>query len=229
MAGSPENSFARAANWYNQRPIRERALILLTALVLVIFVVWELAVTPLQQTHQGLESRIQTLSASRDDLLARQQLLDEQLATDPSLVLQNQLSARQQRLDRLNRQIADATGQLIAPRAMVTLLRDMLAAQGSLVLQGVELKTPTPVFAPRPGSQPPEEPKVAEEPLLYAHDAELRIEGSYLDVLNYLERLEAMDERLGWVMLESSAGDWPSGEAVIRVRTLSVDQAWLGV
>ncbi len=130
MAGSPENSFARAANWYNQRPIRERALILLTALVLVIFVVWELAVTPLQKERQGLESRIQTLSASRDDLLARQQLLDEQLATDPSLVLQNQLSARQQRLDRLNRQIADATGQLIAPRAMVTLLRDMLAAQG---------------------------------------------------------------------------------------------------
>ena len=77
--------------------------------------------------------------------------------------------------------------------------------------------------------QLPEEPKVAEEPLLYAHDAELRIEGSYLDVLNYLERLEAMDERLGWVMLEYSAGDWPSGEAVIRVRTLSVDQAWLGV
>lgn len=229
MAGSPENSFARAANWYNRRPIRERTLILLTALVLVIFVGWELAVSPLQQEHQRLESRIQALSASRDDLLAQQQLLDEQLATDPSLVLQNQLSARQQRLDRLNRQIADTTGQLIAPTAMVTLLRDILAAQDSLVLKGVELKTPTPVFAPKPGSQPPEEPKAAEEPLLYAHDAELHIEGSYLDVLNYLERLEAMDERLGWIMLEYSAGDWPSGEAVIRVRTLSVDQAWLGV
>lgn len=229
MADVPNTSLARAADWYNQRPIRERALILLTALVLVLFVVWELAVTPMQQRHQSLENRVQTLSASRDDLLARQQMLDQQLATDPSRELRNQLNARQQRLERLNRQIADTTGQLIAPKAMVALLRDILAAQESLELQALELQTPTPVFAPERAEQSSQEQQGAPEPLLYAHDVELRIKGSYLNVLNYLERLEAMDERLGWIKLEYSAGDWPSGEAVIRVRTLSLDQAWLGV
>lgn len=229
MAGPLGNSFARAADWYNQRPVRERALLLLTALVVLIFAGWEFAVTPLQQENQRLENRMQTLSASRDDLLAQQQMLNEQLATDPSRVLRNQLTARQQRLDRLNRQISETTGQLIAPTAMVALLRDILAAQDSLVLQGMELKTPAPVFAPEAGSQAEQDQQARPEPLLFAHDVEMRIEGSYLEVLNYLERLEALDERLGWVMLEYSAGDWPSGEAVIRVRTLSLDQAWLGV
>ena len=229
MADASNTSLARAAQWYNLRPIRERALILLTALVLVLVVVWELAVTPLQQRHQNLENRLQMLSSSRDDLLAQQQTLNAQLATDPSRELRNQLNARQQRLERLDQQIADTTGQLIAPTAMVALLRNILAAQESLELQALELQTPTPVFAPDAPEQSSQEPQAAPEPLLYAHDVELRIKGSYLDVLNYLQRLEAMDERLGWIRLEYSSGDWPSGEAVIRVQTLSLDQAWLGV
>ena len=162
-------------------------------------------------------------------MLAQQQTLNAQLATDPSRELRNQLNARQQRLERLDQQIADTTGQLIAPTAMVALLRNILAAQESLELQALELQTPTPVFAPDAPEQSSQEPQAATEPLLYAHDVELRIKGSYLDVLNYLQRLEAMDERLGWIRLEYSSGDWPSGEAVIRVQTLSLDQAWLGV
>lgn len=229
MADTSNTSLARASQWYNLRPIRERALILLTALVLVLVLVWELGITPLQQRHQSLENRIQTLSVSRDDLLAQQQTLNQQLAKDPSRELRDQLNARQQRLDRLNRQIADTTGQLIAPKAMVALLRDILTAQESLELQALELQTPTPVFAPEGGEQSSQEQQASPEPLLYAHDVELRIKGSYLDVLKYLERLEAMDERLGWIKLQYSAGDWPSGEAIIRVQTLSLDQAWLGV
>lgn len=229
MADASSTSLARAAQWYNQRPIRERALILVTGLVLVVVLVWELGVTPLQQRHQSLENRLQTLAASRDDLLVQQQMLDAQLSSDPSRELRNQLSARQQRLERLNQQIADTTGQLIAPKAMVALLRNILAAQERLELQALELQTPTPVFAPDSPEQSSGEQQASPEPLLYAHDVELRIKGSYLDVLNYLERLEAMDERLGWIRMEYSAGDWPSGEAIIRVQTLSLDQAWLGV
>ena len=229
MADVPTGSLARAAEWYNQRPVRERALILLTVLVLVFVVFWELAVTPLQQRHQGLESRLQVLSATRDGLLVQQQRLDQQLAVDPSRELRNQLNARQQRLERLNQQIADTTDRLIAPRAMVALLREILAAQNALELQALELQSPTPVFAPDKAEQARQEPGAAPEPLLYAHDVELRVKGSYLNVLNYLEQLEAMDERLGWIKLDYSAGEWPSGEAVIRVRTLSLDQAWLGV
>lgn len=225
MVSSFKHTLSRGADWYNQRPIRERALILATALVLVLLAGWELAVVPAQQAHSQLENRLQALSAERDSLLAQQETLDRQLANDPSQALRSQLSARQQRLDGLNRQISETTGQLIAPRAMVTLLRDILSAQESLELQAMSLQKPTPVFAP--GEQ--EDGDQAVEPLLYAHDVELRIRGSYLDVLNYLERLEALDERLGWVRLDYEAGDWPSGEAVIRVRTLSLEPAWLGV
>ncbi|MEC7376511.1 MAG: MSHA biogenesis protein MshJ, partial [Pseudomonadota bacterium] len=87
------------------------------------------------------------------------------------------------------------------------------------------LQKPSPVYAPSENTASEQDA----EPLLYAHEVELRIRGSYLQVLNYLERLEALDDRLGWVRLHYEAGDWPSGEATIRVRTLSLEPAWLGV
>ncbi len=67
------------------------------------------------------------------------------------------------------------------------------------------------------------------EPLLFAHDAEIAIRGGYMEVLAYLETLEEMDARLGWVLLDYDASEYPDNEIRIRVRTLSRDRAWLGV
>lgn len=230
MAASWRESLKRGASWFDERPIRERVLITVTVLVLFLFMGWELGVAPVTSEQQAFEARVKALSSSRDGLLAQQQSLKDQLASDPSQTLKAQLESRQARLARLDRQIAETTGQLIAPRAMVSLLKDMLSAQESLELQTLELKTPNPVFAPEPESSETEaNSQKKDDPLLYAHDVELTILGSYLDVLGYLERLETLDERLGWVVLEYDAENWPAGEAIIRVRTLSLEPAWLGV
>lgn len=224
-----QQGFQSGANWYNDRPIRERALIALTTCALVFLLGWELLVAPVLVEKQQLDNRIQTLSTSRDNLLAEQQTLNSQLASDPSAELRERLQVRQDRLARLNQQISETTGQLIAPRDMVALLRNMLAAQQGLALESLVLREPLPVYdgEQRTGSGQPanEQP----EALLYAHDVELTISGGYLDVMNYLEKLEAMDDRLGWLRLNYNAGAWPEGEATIRVRTLSLDAAWLGV
>lgn len=217
---------AAGTQWFNARPIRERALILLTVCVLLLMAGWELLVVPVEAQQQQLTNRVQGLSAERDTLLNQQQTLARQLAGDPSADLRQRLSARQNRLARLDQQITETAGQLIAPRDMVALLRTMLSAQQQLVLESMVLLAPVPVFD---GRQESDDKEHAPEPLLYAHDVELKIQGGYLDVLAYLQRLEAMDERLGWMQLEYQAGTWPKGEAAIRVRTLSLEAAWLGV
>lgn len=218
---------AAGAVWYDDRPVRERTLILVTACVLVVLMGWELLVAPSLVERQQLNREIGTLSDNRDALISEQQSLQQQLATDPSAELRRRLDARRDRLARLDRQIAETTDQLIAPREMVALLRDMLAAQQGLELQSLELLSPQPVFETQPGEQ--DEDAQTAEPLLYAHDVELTIRGSYPDVQVYLEALESMDDRLGWLQLSYDAGIWPQGEATLRVRTLSLEAAWLGV
>lgn len=231
MAASWQDTLQTAADRFNERPVRERALITVTALVMILFVGWELAVTPVLKQRDQLEARVGALGAERDGLLAQQQSLTAQLESDPSEELRQELEQRRARLERLDRQIADTTGKLIAPRAMVSLLKDMLAAQASLKLQTLELKTPTPVYGPDAEADSTAAGAADQDtgPLLYAHDVELNIQGSYLEVLSYLRRLEGLDDRLGWVVLEYDAENWPAGEATIRVRTLSLEPAWLGV
>jgi MSHA biogenesis protein MshJ len=220
------DSLATTAQWYNDRPVRERVLIVVTACVLVFVVGWELLVTPMETRQQQLNNRVQALTATQNSLLSQQETLSNQLASDPSEELRQRLATRQNRLERLDQQITETTGQLIAPRDMVTLLRDMLSAQQGLQLESMILRKPTPVYD---GAQPEAGDRQAAEPLLFAHDVELTVRGGYLEVLSYLQRLEAMDERLGWMQLDYQAGAWPKGEATIRVRTLSLDAAWLGV
>lgn len=216
---------SRWQQWYDERPVRERGLILVTLVVVVLLVGFEFWVAPEMERAERAESRLQSVRAERDALLAQQAELQQQLQQDPSAELRRTLEARQRRLERIDQQIADTTGQLIPPRDMVVMLQDMLATEASLTLEGVQLLAPQPIY----GEGAPGEDEAELEPLLYAHEVDITIGGGYLDVLAYLERLEVLDERLGWVMVDYDASEWPGGTARIRVRTLSLEPAWLGV
>ena len=172
--------FDRGTAWFDDRPVRERAMITVTAVVLVLFVGWELCVAPVMGRNDQLQSRLDSLANTQASLLEQQQVLTARLSSDPS----------QQIRDRL------------------------------------------PVFEDGPGT--PEDTNSNDnnetrEPLLFAHDAEIAIRGGYMDVLAYLETLEAMDARLGWVLLDYDVSEYPHNEIRVRVRTLSLDRAWLGV
>lgn len=216
------------AGWFNERPIRERALLTVTAFVAVLFIGWKLAVAPVIEGNHQLGARQASLSNAHASLLDKKAGLEEQLASDPSKVLQNQLEDRQQRLDQLNNELAETTGRLVAPQAMVVLLRDMLVAQDQLELLAVNLLAPVPVFD-RQSSGAGDGQNEMIEPLLFAHDVEIVVRGGYMDVLGYLETLEAMNAGLGWLLLEYDSNNYPSSEVRIHVRTLSIDRAWLGV
>lgn len=231
MSQGLTQTWQKGADWFNERPIRERALITATCLVLLLFAGWELAVTPVVGTNERLESRLKTLAQQQQALVEQQQTLTERLSSDPSLELRQRLEARRAKLERLDAELAETTGKLIAPRAMVTLLRDILVAQDELELVAMELLAPTPIFDEQDEKQESGTPdsEAARAPLLYAHDVEIVIRGGYLDVLDYIETLETMDDRLGWVSLNYQMLEYPRNEVRIRVRTLSLERAWLGV
>lgn len=230
MSAALKQSWEKGASWFNERPIRERAMITVTSLVLIAFIVWELAIAPVLTDNSRLATQLESLNQQRQTLSEQQQALTLRLSSDPSLQLRERLAARQARLDRLDAELAETTGKLIAPRAMVRLLQDILVAQEKLELVAVELLPPTPIFAKAADTNgQAADAGGATGPLLYAHDVELVIRGGYLDVVNYVDALENMDNRLGWVSLDYQMLEYPDNEIRIRVRTLSLDRAWLGV
>ena len=146
MSAILKQSWEKGANWFNERPIRERAMLTVTSIVLISFLVWELAVAPVLTDNNRLARQLESLGQQQRSLSEQQQALTLRLSSDPSLQLRERLATRQARLDRLDAELADTTGKLIAPRAMVRLLQEMLVAQEKLELVAVELLPPTPIF-----------------------------------------------------------------------------------
>lgn len=228
---SLSDSLAQGAHWYDSRPVRERVLILLAILSLVLLAGWQLAVAPVLKANEQLSAQITQARQQAVDWQSQQTLLAGKLEEDPNARMKSQLQSRRQRLASLDQQLAQATDRLISPKAMVALLRNMLAAQQKLKLVKLEVHPPVPVYSDhddtRNASSDADRP--APKPLLYAHDVVLTTEGAYLDLLGYLQRLENLDQRLGWRELDYKVETFPTGKARIRVRTLSLDKAWLGV
>jgi MSHA biogenesis protein MshJ len=64
---------------------------------------------------------------------------------------------------------------------------------------------------------------------IYQHGIELRIAGSYNELLNYLADLERMPQRLMWNSVSLTVEKYPRNIMVLRVYTLSLDRSWLTV
>lgn len=64
---------------------------------------------------------------------------------------------------------------------------------------------------------------------IYQHGIELRIAGSYADLLHYVEDIERSSQRVLWHSLVLTADKYPRNVMVLRVYTLSLDRKWLTV
>lgn len=220
-----KNRLNQGAQWYNVRPKRERLLILVTGVLLVLFVGWELAVAPVLAKNEQLRNRQAELNQTYEQWQRQQESLSQKLQEDPEEAMRERLAQRRARLSNLDRELAEMTDRLISPEAMVSLLRRILATQQGLELVRLDLMDPVPVY----GETDAGEEDKAQEPLLYAHDVELTVSGRYLELLGYLQRLEGLDQRLGWSELLYEVSEFPEAEARVRVRTLSLSEAGLGV
>jgi MSHA biogenesis protein MshJ len=62
---------------------------------------------------------------------------------------------------------------------------------------------------------------------IYQHGVEIRLAGSYHDLLSYLTDLERMPQRVMWNSASLTVDTYPRNVLVLRVYTLSLDKNWL--
>ena len=64
---------------------------------------------------------------------------------------------------------------------------------------------------------------------VYKHGIELTLQGAYLDLLDYLARLERLPVQMFWAHAKMDAGDYPRVRLTVTVYTLSLNKNWLVV
>jgi MSHA biogenesis protein MshJ len=80
------------------------------------------------------------------------------------------------------------------------------------------------VQAPVPAPAVPA-PKARE--MLYRHGVEMVLQGSYLDMVAYMESLERLPVQLFWGKAQLEAGSYPVARLTLTLYTLSLDDKWM--
>ena len=63
--------------------------------------------------------------------------------------------------------------------------------------------------------------------LLYRHGVELIVRGNYLDMVDYLDALEALPIQLFWTRAALEVEQYPNARLSLTVYTLSLDKKWM--
>ncbi len=223
---------------------RERAI---AAAALVIgggFLIFSFAIDP---------SLVKARSASRVEAAARAELAQQQAQVvlltaqnaDPDAINRRRLEQAKQELAVISGRLASFEAGMVPPARMQAFLEGLLAKNRALEL--LDLKTlpatrvgastgaektdaatgATTQTARDAGKDKGAAPAAAEG--IYQHGIEIRLAGSYNDLLNYLAELERMPQRVMWNSVSLTVEKYPRNIMVLRVYTLSLDRNWLVV
>jgi MSHA biogenesis protein MshJ len=201
--------------------------------------------------HEPLAQRLKQLegeqrSAEMRRLEARVTLaeLQARAAVDPDQALRQALRAAQALRDHQLEGLDRETAALIDPQRMQQVLQDLLQRRPGLRLLALEsfsapleLPVPLPAADGRPAAVNGAADSAAPAPpVLYRHGIRLTLEGSYFELRDYLQGIEAQSlaaggRRLFWERLDYRVGEAGPGQAKITLElyTLSREAGWIGV
>jgi MSHA biogenesis protein MshJ len=202
------------AKKYESLSLRERALVVLAILGLVIAAWDTYLMDPLRRARTGLEAELTNassfgMSATSADI------------SDPRQVSIKRAGELQTQLATLDSQLKNSARGFVSADRMIEVLHDVLDRQGRLDLVSIRNLPVTSLV-------PPAEEGAAQQPP-YVHSIELVVDGQYSDVLDYLGQLEALPWKFRWTSLDLTTAGYPRNRVRIELSTLSLDSTWLGV
>nr|AMK59154.1 putative mannose-sensitive agglutinin (MSHA) biogenesis protein MshJ [uncultured bacterium UPO42] len=233
---------ARWQQWSDQfiaRQRRERAILAAAVIFGGGFLLFSFAVEPgLRQASAALAET----QSVRNELTQQQaQLAALKAAPDPDSVNRKRLSEIKAQLTATNERLARFESGMVPPLHMREFLENLLARNRGVELLELKVLAPQPVdvaagksvtTAAVASSGAPVEGggKAAQLPALpsiWQHGIELKLAGSYNDILNYLTDVEGMPQHVMWSKLDLSVEKYPRNLLSLRVYTLSLDRHWL--
>ena len=218
---------------FDAMSIRERVLVA-GALLAALLMMWMLAVLdPISAKERALNAEKSSLE---EQIAAAKLGIESANANDPTVLALAKEKKQQATLDEINAQLASTSAGLIPPEHMVQVIQDVLSRQRGVSLVSLHNKSVTSLVqsaapAPTTNTQPDGMQGTVEETMSgpFVHPVEIVVEGSYLDVLAYLQALESLDWRFYWKVLDLETKNYPTNRVRIELSTLSMDKDWIGV
>lgn len=218
----------------DSRIMRERALIMLTAFAFM-FMLWNFLVqSSIDKKTEEARANLAALATQRITLQTQIAASTQSLLNDPDKQKKEQIAQLQTDINGVVNQLQSVSQNLIKAEQLPQALQEVLQKTEQLTLlevktlpaqelQFIEVSSTT-----TSNSQPP---SVTEDPNagVYQHAVELRVAGSYSQILRMLISLEHLPWRFYWQSLDYKVDHYPNAEVTLRVYTLSSEEGLFGV
>ncbi|MCF6266319.1 MAG: type II secretion system protein GspM [Desulfuromusa sp.] len=212
------------SQWYDQRSQRERIVLLICIVIVLLFLVNLFVLQPYFKQCNAARSEVTELRQSVADLQNREAVIRARKGSDPDKENRLRLEVLTQEAEKLHHQLEANIVSLVSPREMPALLKDLLTQQKKLQLLSLENLSPELLQLDK---------QVSEDvvlPTLYRHRLRMEFSGDYLTLLKYLRQLEQLPRAMVWEEVEvavASAG-YPKATVRLQVYTLSLTEGWIG-
>lgn len=222
--------------------LRERAMVFAAVVAAVLFLIYSFAVEPLLTRQKQLLTQIKQqenqISGIDMEITAKAQ----GFVPDPDAATRSRLAELRREIDTTGAGLMAMQKGLVAPEKIAPLLEQLLRGNGKLKLMALRslpvaglneairldanggkpaAETTPPPLAP--GVAAPAKPRE----LLYRHGVEIVLQGSYLDMISYMDALEKLPLQLFWGKAQLDAQQYPNSRLTLTLYTLSLDQKWM--
>jgi len=193
----------RMAARIDDLPLRERTLVFAGAASVLVLLAYVLALQPLLRQQRSHLERVRLDQAQLKSI-------EDEVSKSAATSKQDVRAAKRERVANLEASVAAAERQLakrrdaeqLSPAQLARMLQDMLGKNSNLRIAALRVLPATPVAQSQPGSKTP-------PAQFYRHSMEIEMTGTYLELLRYLENVEALPWRLAWSNVELRTTTYP--------------------
>jgi MSHA biogenesis protein MshJ len=205
-----KRTWQRFAAQIDQMSLRQRALLFVTASLVIVLAAYVTLIDPILAKQKRL---IDQVNRDQSQLVAvrgqHESLLKDTQGAKPDPE-QAGLSALESKIAELEKNLGARKGNLVAPSRLPALLRDLLGKGRQLKLESLKVL-----------------PAAAVSGELYRQGVEVGVRGSYFELLGYLSDLEKPPSQLLWGGAELQTDRYPEVRLSFEVHTLTSQRSIL--
>ena len=210
---------------------RERLMLFGAGVAALLFVFYFLFFNPLFAKRAALHASIAQKQSQQVAMAKEIELTMLAHAVDPDQNARERLAALLAEGASVKEQLRQKQHGLVAPERMVALLEQLLRRHAGLrvvalrTLPGGSVGASPAAAASGDGAAKASAPA----PLLHRHGVEVVLQGSYADMLQYMQALQAMPTRVFWGQARLEAESYPQATLTLTLYTLSMDDTWIAL
>jgi len=212
---------------------RERVLLLVVLLLTPLLLTEFFLLRPLSADKSAYTDTIHEVQAELLTLEQQRATLEANAAIDPDEQLKTRLNTLSQDIAALDEQLKAGALNLIKPRHMTTLLRNILTYNTPLQLLIMVNHPPTKLDLLNPPTNtaktPPETQENTDIPSIFQHDFELTLKGDYAATLQFVAEIENLPSPIFLDEIRITLEQYPTSLITLKLHTLSLNQKWIGL